>query len=100
MICWTGTYPFLRDQPKFGQVALIPWPDRPGGSSHAFACSAGACDAEIHKFKKLQREYWAMSTALGLIVNYGIDPSVVHRALWPLKEYHDALPPDTTPPKD
>jgi hypothetical protein len=64
MICWTCTYPFLRDQPKFGQVALIPLPDHPGDPSNSFGCSAGACDASIHEFTKLQREYFVMSTAL------------------------------------
>jgi hypothetical protein len=98
MICWTGRFPFERDNPTFGQVALVPWPDHPGGPSDAFQSTSGACDLHIHKLKRAERQHFVMSTALGMIVNYGVDPAVVHRALWPLKEYRDALPPDTTPP--
>jgi hypothetical protein len=97
MICWTGTFPCERDKPTFGSVTLIPWPDG-NRRSDGYACTTGACDLHIHKFTKIQRQHFVMSTALGMIINYGIDPKVVHCALWPLKEYRDALPPDTTPP--
>ena len=97
MICWTGKYEFLRDQPKFGQVALIPWPDKVGASDH-FMNSAGACDFKIQEFTRVQRQHFVLSTAYGMLVNQKMDPAVVHAALWPLKEYRDALPPDTPSP--
>ena len=98
MICWTSPCRAHR-RDRVGMVELVPWPDHPGGRSHQLVSAAGACDARVRKLNARQREYYVMSTALGLIMRDGMDPKVVHAALWPLKEYRDGLPSDTTPPQ-
>ena len=97
MICWSGTT-YCYNKATRGLIALIPWPDRCRRSG-VFDCSTGACELRVHELTRVQRQHFVLSTALGLIVDYGIDPELVHRALWPLKEYRDGLPPDSRPPR-
>ena len=95
MICWTPVD--ACDNPTRGRMALVPWPDT-AGRSDEFAFTALACDAAVHSMRPIERRHFVMSNALAAIIADGLDPAEVHRALWPLDEYRDALPTDTPPP--
>lgn len=99
MICWTGNFECNADNPTRGRVALVKWPDTNHVQSGQLQSSTGACLARIQECKnKKDLEYFVMSEALSLIISYRIDPVEVHRALWPLVEYRNALPVGTNPP--
>jgi hypothetical protein len=99
MICWTppGERFAGLDNPR-GNVGLVKWPASDNGDRH-WQCTAGACDLRIHDYSDERRGFFVMSVALGLIVNYDIDPQVVHKALWPIDEYRFSLPEDSTAPR-
>lgn len=92
MICWTSPVGRRREETA-GQAALIAWPDTRGASDR-YGYTSGACESRVHEMNRLQRQHYVLSTALGMILRDGLEPSVVHRALWPLSEYRDGLPSD------
>jgi hypothetical protein len=80
-----------------GGVELFPWPDTQR-RSRKYQLTSGACNADVHDWNEVQRQHFVLSTAMGLIVNDGVDPVAVHKAFWGIEEYQNALPPDTSPP--
>ncbi len=82
MICWN---------PKpDSEVRLIPWPDT-HDLAHDFACATGACWAFVHGLNDMKRRVLVQREALRLILDYGLAPAAVDKALTPIREYREAL---------
>jgi len=95
MICWSPRDGLVRDRSTIGKVALFHLLDRRGD---VYECAIGACNTKVRTFSRQQREYFVLSTAWRLVLDYHLDPAEVHRALWPLDEYRAALPADCPAP--
>lgn len=105
IICWTpsgGDWAlpsnYLYKNATVGRTALVPFPDRTGASD-TYAMTSGACFISVREMRQNARQQFVLSTALGMILRDGLTPAEVHRALWPIDEYRDALPPDTPSPE-
>ncbi len=90
MICWTADN---------GHIALVEWPDEKRKSDR-YSCTTGACESRIHRYSKIELQHFVLSTAMGILLEEGMSTAEVHRTLWPLIEYRDALPPDVKAPED
>jgi hypothetical protein len=81
MLCWKH---------DGSAVKLFPWPDTER-ISREYQMSSFACWAFVRKLSPKQRQLFALSEALRLIIYYRCDPEAVHEALLELQEYQDFL---------
>jgi hypothetical protein len=86
IIEWTPWHYMWKRRELRGRARLVAYPTQQK-KDHSHDC--GGCDHRT----------FVLSTALGMILRDRIHPDEVHRALWPIKEYREALCPDTAAPK-
>ncbi len=97
IIEWTPWTLRGADEALAGRAQLIPFPARGRPKEHAYD-SGGNCRS-VQEMTRAQRRTFMLSTALGMILRDRLHPDEVHRVLWPIKEYREALPPDTKAPR-
>jgi hypothetical protein len=97
VICWMpDTYIYEGDSMR-GKAAVFPLST---GCYKPYSHTSGGVYTKVGKFTDEQCAFFVMSVALGMIFRDGLAPEVVHRALWNLKEYRDAIPEDVPNPTD
>ena len=85
MIAWTPIWAegvSDADAPP-GSIAVGPHPDHPGGWSHRYLMTVGACNRGWRNATFQQRRLWLLCEVLTAIIGYGIDPQLIHRTLSP-----------------
>jgi hypothetical protein len=84
MLCWNT---------DSADVKLVPWPDTKG-ISRAYDMSGLACYKDIRGMTFEQRKIAIFVEAMCLIIRDHVNPSALHKELYKLEEYKDALPDD------
>lgn len=99
-ICWTPEHgPLAEAHPETaGRMRLIKHPAMSQADAYAYTDLAGW--GYVRDLSPVQLSHLVLSIALGAILRDGLDPQEVHRALWPLDAYREALPEDTPSPDD
>lgn len=92
IICWNSHSPIDKKIcPK--NVALVPYPDH-----HDLSCNYestwGGCNQMVQNMTFEQRKCMVFIYATNLMVNYKIDPKVVHQTFLEIDEYIDGCPND------
>lgn len=54
---------------------------------------------DVTNYSKLERQHLVMSVALGAILRDGLDPKEVHKTMWRLKDFREAVPTDVPDPE-
>jgi hypothetical protein len=82
-----------------GSAELFPFPPPPRARAAGYTMDAGASCIWVRTASTQELQQHVKALALALIIRDGVDPQVVHRCMWELKEYRDSTPEDMPEPR-
>ena len=99
LIAWNGNNEWDRDDPLREQVKVASVPVHPGWAD-GYRCTGGACMAGRRGHEKWKQIALLFIDFQTLVVNYKIDPAVVHDAFLAIDEYRQRISPDSPGAED